>query len=106
MQQTSAVQKKPGEKPALAPSATQNKPKAPSSRMIPIEKLKHPSSQHKETNAADQSTRGEAAANLIFIRDTPSPPQRTGLTTPATQRATQHMQASAEMAGRRPGLLR
>jgi len=85
MQQTSAAQQRPGEKSASTPDATQNKLMTPSNRMT----LKHPSCQYQNTNGAGQSTSGEAAANVIIIRDTPSPPQQTGLTTPATEWATQ-----------------
>ena len=56
MQHTSAAQQQPGEKPTLAPSATQNTPKAQARAMIPTPTFKHPRSRLRDTNAASWKT--------------------------------------------------
>jgi len=104
MQQTNAAQQQPGEKQALTTSATQNKPKSLTRDLIPIPKLKHPPNQHRDTIAAGGSIIGETEAVVIRIRDTPSPPTRTGSATHATPQVTHRTQALAEVAEQRSKL--
>jgi len=99
MQHTSAAQQGPSEKPALAPSATQNTPKAPARAMIPIPTFKHPRSQHRDTIATSWRDGSEGEADAIRIRDLSSPTSRMDLTTRATPRAEHHIHALVEMAG-------
>jgi len=99
MQDNSAAQQRRGEKPASAPSATQSTPKAQARAMMHIPTFKHPRSRHKDTNAARQRDWSEAEADVIRIRDLPSPPPWMGLTTQATPRAEHHIHAPVEMVG-------
>jgi len=98
MQHTSAAQQRPGKKPALTASATQNKPKAPADRIL-ILKLKHPPSQPRKTMTAGQSISGESEAAAIRICDMPSPLPQTGSMTHATPRVGSRIQDLVEIAG-------
>ena len=69
MQHISTEQQRPGEKPALAPNATQNTPKAQAKATIPIPTFKHPRRRHKDTNAESWRDGSETEADEIRIRD-------------------------------------
>jgi len=99
MHHTNAAPPRPGDKPALTTSETQNKPKEQTSDRILILKLKHPPGKPRDTITAGRSISGATETASIRIRDTPSPPPRTGSRTQATPRAAHHIQAPAEKVG-------
>jgi len=74
MHHTNAAPPRPGETQASTTSATQNKPKAPTSDRIPILKLKHPPSKPRDTMTAGRIISGEAEAEPSASKTRPARP--------------------------------
>ena len=105
MQQHDAAPERPDEAPAPATN-TSEKTTTPQQTQIPTLLQRRTRVKLKDPSAAyDLRGRGGIAGDTIHVSDSPSPPSRYDLTTPATQRREQHKHVPAEAAGQCSGLL-